>query len=116
MNDSERHILFLRDMRSHASKAIEFVEGIAYDHFSSNEEKQFAVVRAIEVIGEAAKQVPDSIRELAPLIPWRQIVGTRDKLIHHYFGVKLDVVWKVTQVELPSLVIELDNLIAILEG
>lgn len=58
----------------------------------------------MELIGEAAKSVPNEIRDLAPEIPWRQITGTRDKLIHQYFGVNLDVIWQVTQTDLPSLI------------
>jgi uncharacterized protein with HEPN domain len=62
-----------------------------------------AVVRNLEVVGEAVKQLPPEVRDLAPEVPWRRIAGMRDVLIHEYFGVDLEVVWRVVEVELPLL-------------
>ena len=61
------------------------------------------MIRSIEIIGEAARKVPNGIRENYPEIPWREVVGTRDKLIHDYFGVNLSVVWRTVRDDLPSL-------------
>src|SRR5256885_1448134 len=102
-------------MVTHSRMAQNFVANLTRSEFESNVEKQLAVVRAIEVIGEAAKSVPEDIRALVPSIPWRQISGMRDKLIHHYFGVQLDTVWEVVTRDLDVLIPQLEELLAQLD-
>jgi uncharacterized protein with HEPN domain len=72
-----------------------YIEGIKKDEFEHNEEKQDAVIRRLEIIGEAIKHIPDNIREKHPDIPWKQIAGLRDVVIHEYFGVSISRIWKV---------------------
>lgn len=96
--------LFLKDIVSYGSAAIRFVDGMSEAEFRLDERTQFAVVRALEVVGEAVKCVPQSTRREMPDVPWRSIAAMRDKLIHHYFGVDLSVVWTSATEDLPELV------------
>lgn len=94
---------YLRDILEYAEKAERFVEGLDFQAFERNEEKTLAVVRALEVIGEAARHIPGSLRAQYPDVPWEDMVGMRSKLIHDYFGVDLKVVWRTVQEDLPPL-------------
>lgn len=114
MKDRSRTWLYLQDMRTFAQTAIRLIEGISEEAFAQNLEKQLAVTRAVEIIGEAAKSVPDDVRALAPEIPWRSIIGTRDKLAHHYFGVDMGILWRVVRDDLPQLVLLVGSLIDLL--
>jgi uncharacterized protein with HEPN domain len=79
------------------------VKDVEFEAFCANEEKVFAVIRALEIIGEAAKNIPKSIRGKYTEIPWEDIVGMRNKVIHNYFGVDLEVIWKTLHEDLPPL-------------
>lgn len=73
-----------------------------FEEFAEDEKTAYAVVRALEVAGEASKQIPQEVRDRHREAPWRDVAGMRDKLIHHYFGVDLRAVWKtVQQISLP---------------
>ncbi len=97
------YIDYLRDMMESAEKALDFVQGVTQDEFVVDEKTTYAVIRALEVLGEAAKKIPDEVREQYPDIPWRTIAGTRDKLIHEYFGVDLVVIWRTVTEDIPAL-------------
>ena len=76
---------------------------MTFEEFRNNREKQFAVIHALEIVGEAAKQVPPSVRMEFPDIPWRDIAGMRDRLIHGYFSVNLERLWNTVRDDLPHL-------------
>ncbi len=94
---------YLRDIRDAVTKALTFVEGMDLSAFRKDERTQFAVVRALEVVGEATKKIPSRVRKQYPALPWPRMAGMRDKLIHDYFGVSVDVVWQTVQEDLPLL-------------
>lgn len=104
-------LVFVRYMYDSILKVEHFVKGISQSQFMDDTEKQFAVMRAIEIMGEAAKNVPAEFREKHPQILWKEIAGMRDKLIHHYFGINLERVWMVVQKDLPLLKEQLRALI-----
>lgn len=80
-----------------------FIENTSMELFFENKEKQYAVIRAIEIIGEAAKNLSTDLKAKYHKIPWKTIAGIRDILIHKYFGVKLERIWEVTQKDMPGL-------------
>ena len=84
-------------------KATKFVEGINYDDFGRDDKTVYAVIRALEIIGEATRKIPQDVKDKYTEIPWREIAGMRDKLIHDYFGVNLLVVWKAVSEDLPMI-------------
>ena len=80
-----------------------YTAGVTKDEFLSQPEKQDAVIRRVGVIGEVAKNLPRELRDRYSEVPWRNIIGTRDKLIHDYLGVDLEITWAVATERLPEL-------------
>jgi uncharacterized protein with HEPN domain len=93
----------------------EFTELSAHCHFSSSNLVQDGTIRQIEIIGEATKSLSKDLREEYPQIPWRDIAGMRDRLIHHYFGINLEDVWHTVKVDIPALKDEILMILDILE-
>ena len=94
---------FLSDIREALQRIEEYSHGLTYEQFISDLKTQDAVVRNLEIIGEAAKNVSDTFRRQHPNIAWSELAKLRDKLIHHYFGVNFDIVWDVISEYLPEI-------------
>ena len=110
MMSSERCALFMKKDKTyikHILQAIsdteKFMEGVSENEFYNNREKQYAVIRALEIIGEATKNLSKEIRAKSPETDWANIAGMRDKLIHVYFGINLPLIWQVVKADLPQL-------------
>jgi uncharacterized protein with HEPN domain len=94
---------YAQDICDAADYIAEYVRGMDRAAFMANTMVQDAVVRRIEIVGEATKNLSPAFREARPAIPWRAIAGMRDRLIHAYFGVQLDLVWVAATDEVPAL-------------
>lgn len=94
---------YLRDILEAVEDALTFADGMDYPTFHTDRRTNLAVVRALEIMGEAARHIPANIRRDYPEIPWQDIVDMRNKLIHEYFGVDLEVLWRTVQEDLPPL-------------
>jgi uncharacterized protein with HEPN domain len=95
---------YLRDILNNAEKASDFVKGMTREEFLRDEKTIFAVIRALEIVGEASKKIPGEVRDKYPGVPWREMTGVRDKLIHDYFGVNQAVIWKTVTEDVPKLI------------
>ncbi len=95
--------LYINDILQNMRDAEEFIQGLSYGQFVADKRTFNAVVRSLEVIGEAAKNVPDEIRAKNPLVPWKEMAGMRDKVIHLYFGVDREAVWIAVKDRIPAI-------------
>ena len=95
--------LYIRDILKNMVDAEEFIQGMSMEQFENDKKTLYAMLWSIEVIGEAAKHVPHKIRELHPNVPWKEMAGMRDKLIHDYIGVDAETVWLVVKDRIPAI-------------
>lgn len=104
--------LFADDILEAIDKIESFIDGMDFDQFQNDDKTASAVLRKLEIIGEAVKNLPDQFKKKYKKIPWREMAGMRDKLIHWYFGVDYKVVWNVIAKELPQLKDQLKKIFA----
>ena len=87
MKRRREYVDYLEDIQNAIEKAEQFTEGMDFERFSSDYKTIYAVIRALEIIGEASKKIPETVKGQNPGLPWREMAGIRDILIHEYFGV-----------------------------
>jgi uncharacterized protein with HEPN domain len=103
--------IYLDHILDSFAKVGQYLEDVGYEDFQGDEEKQDAVIRKIEVAGEATKRLSVEFREKYSQVPWRAIAGMRDKLIHDYFDIDLDTVWETATKDIPDLILEIESII-----
>ena len=102
---------YLLDMLVAACDAVAFAQGLSYDEFAKDRRSQLAILKSVEIIGEAASRLSVETKERHPDIPWREIVGMRNRLVHAYFDIDLRLVWETVDSDLPVLVAQLKPLV-----
>jgi uncharacterized protein with HEPN domain len=107
--------LFLNDMQRFCSRVLRYADGLTAEQFEVNDMANDAVLRNLELLGEAAKQIPDEVRSRHPQVPWRRVAGLRDVLAHAYFGLEDETIWQVVSSSVPALAAQLDA-VALAEG
>ncbi len=101
----------LLDMLIAARRVERFVEGMTYPEFQDDDMAQSAVIRELQVLGEAARLVSKETRDVLNGIDWRTMIGMRNRLVHEYFAIRLDVVWQTTQNDIPPVIEELTRVV-----
>lgn len=101
---------YIDDMIGFAEKVLSYTDGLDQAGFTADDLTYDATLRNLELIGEAATRLPDSVRERHPHIPWRMIIATRNRLIHAYLGIDDDTVWSIIQDNLPELLEQLRDI------
>jgi uncharacterized protein with HEPN domain len=109
---SRDYRLYLDDMRAAAEKVLRYTQGVDLTRFMDDEKTFDAVVRNLEIIGEAAKHVPSEVQARYPRVEWRSIAGLRDIVAHEYFGIDEDILWDIIANQVPEL---LEQVLSILK-
>ena len=107
--------IYLKEIIECMNYAEEFLENTTFEEFINDRKTKDAVVRELEVIGEAVKNLPDDFRDKYPKVPWRKMAGLRDKLIHFYFGIDYEMVWKIVKEDIPETRLSIEKILSELE-
>lgn len=103
----------LNDIKEAIRRINIYIENLSYEEFLKDLKTEDAVVRNLEIIGEAAKNISEELKREYSQIPWKDLAGVRDRLIHHYFGVNFDIVWNVAKKELPGIILQVEEILKI---
>lgn len=99
---SRDHKVFLKDILDSMEHIEEYVEDMDFEEFKDDQRTIDAVIRNIEIIGEATKQIPDDVKDKNPEIPWEEMAKMRDKMIHGYFSIMQDILWETAKHDIPE--------------
>ena len=110
-----KDIDFIRDIKESVERIISYIHNTEYEDFAHDNKTQDAVIRNIEIMGETVKSLSETLKKDNPDIPWKNIAGTRDKLIHDYFGVNIDIVWNIAEKEMPTILPKIKSIIQYLK-
>ena len=113
---NRKDIDLIRDITESIERIISYTRNIDYNDFANDYKTQDAVIRNIEIMGEAARSVSEKVKIDNADIPWKLIAGTRDKLIHDYFGVNIDIIWNIVKKEIPVLLPKIKTVLEIIKG
>lgn len=105
------YLLYLKDMRNAAEKVQQYTQNVSFESYQQDPEKIDATLHNLQVLGEAAKSVPETVQQSYPDVPWRNMARFRDVIAHHYFAINLETVWDVIENEIPNLISELTTAI-----
>lgn len=109
---SRDYRLYLDDMRSAAEKVLRYTQGVDFARFVDDEKTYDAVVRNLEIIGEAARHIPADVQAVYPAVQWRRISGLRDIVVHEYFGIDEDILWDIVATQVPELLGQIRKILA----
>lgn len=101
--------ILVEDVRLAISKIERYLVGLIHDQFLAHDLRKDAVARNLEIIGEAVRQMPDAFKQSHANVPWAQIAGLRNRIVHDYFGLDWEIIWHVIECELPELKTQLPN-------
>ena len=113
---SNEFLDYVEDIADAMEKAEILLKGVTYDQFEADFRINFAVVRALEIVGEATKRLPMTLRDQYPNIPWKQMAGMRDRIIHGYDNVDLEIVWDVVKQDIPRIKPQIEQILKDFEG
>jgi uncharacterized protein with HEPN domain len=109
---SRNYLLYLQDISLHCEKILRFTQNVNFEDFRSNDEKVYAVVKSLEIIGEAANHLPQKILTKYDDITWRELTRMRNELVHEYFGIDHEVVWSAVKDLIPQLAVRVDRILS----
>lgn len=109
---NERDVIFIKHILENIIDIETFVKDISKEELEKNKEKLNAVIRSIEIIGEASKNISENFKAHHKEIIWKEIIGTRDILIHKYFGIEIEELWKIINEDIPALKIQISSILS----